>query len=56
MAKALATIRYANIGPGETVTIALMATALNDLEVKLGNILKAYVQASHRKSVDYFES
>ena len=45
MAKAPATITYANIMSRETVRIALMIATLNDLEVKSGNILNAYVQA-----------
>ena len=36
---------YASIVIRETIRIALMIAALNDLEVKLGNILNAYVQA-----------
>ena len=45
MTKALATITYASIVSRETVRIAMMIATLNDLEVKLGNILNAYVQA-----------
>ena len=45
MTEALATITYASIVSRETVRIALMIAALNDLEVKLGDILNAYVQA-----------
>ena len=45
MTKALATITYAIVVSRETVRIVLMIAALNDLEVKLGNILNAYVQA-----------
>ena len=45
MAKAPATIMYASLVSRETVRIALMTAALNDLEVKSGNILIAYVQA-----------
>ena len=33
----------------ETVQIALTIVTLNDLEVKLGNILNAYIQATVRK-------
>ena len=44
MAKALATITYASMVNKETIRIGLMITALNYLEVKLGNILNAYVQ------------
>ena len=45
MTKAPATIMYASLVSRETVRIALMIAALNDLEVKLGNILNAHVQA-----------
>ena len=45
MTKALATIIYASIVSRETVRIVLMIATLNDLEVKSGNILNAYVQA-----------
>ena len=38
-------IAYASIVSRETVRIALMIATLNDLEVKSGNILNAYVQA-----------
>ena len=40
-----ATITYASVVSGQTVRTALMIATLNDLEVKLGNILNAYVQA-----------
>ena len=45
MTEALTTIMYARVVSRETVRIAVMIAALNDLEVKLGNILNAYVQA-----------
>ena len=45
MTKAPATITYASVVSRETVRIALMIATLNDLEVKLENILNAYVQA-----------
>ena len=41
MTNAPATTAYTSIVPGETVRIALMNAALNDLEVKSGNILNA---------------
>ena len=50
--KAPAPIIYASVVLRETVRIAFMIAALNDLEVKSGNILNAYVQAS----VDHFGS
>ena len=43
MTKALATSTYASVMSRKTVRIALMIAALNDLEVKLGNVLNAYV-------------
>ena len=45
MTKAKATVTYANVVSRETVRIAQMMAALNDLEVKSGDILNAYVQA-----------
>ena len=45
MTEAPAIIMYASIVPRETVRIALMIDTLNDLEVKSGNILNAYIQA-----------
>ena len=45
MTKALATIMYASVISRETVRIVLMIAALNDHQVKLGDILNAYVQA-----------
>ena len=45
MTKAPATITYASVMLRGTVRIALMIVALNDLEVKLDNILNAYIQA-----------
>ena len=40
-----ATITYASIVSRETVRMALMIAALNDFEVKSGDILNAYVHA-----------
>ena len=45
MSKAQATIMYASIVSRETLRITWMIATLNDLEVKLGNILNPYVQA-----------
>ena len=42
MTKAPSTIIYATIVSRATVRIALMIAILNDLEVKLGNILSGY--------------
>ena len=44
MAKAQATVTYASVVSRETVIIALMIITLNNLEVKSGDILNAYVQ------------
>ena len=51
MTKALATVMNASVVSRETVKIAWMIAALNDLEVKLGDILNAYVQATDTKKV-----
>ncbi len=40
-----ATITYTSVVLQETVCIALMLVALNDLEVKIGDILNAYITA-----------
>ena len=45
MIKALATVTYASIVLRETVRIALMIATLDDLDVKLGNILNAFVKS-----------
>ena len=49
--KALATITYASIVSKETVKIVLMIAFSNDLEVKSGDILNAYVQAPMTEKV-----
>ena len=51
MTIALTTIKYAIVVLREIVRIALKYFALNDLEVKLGNILNAYVQSPVREKV-----
>ena len=43
MTESLATITYTSVVSREIGRIALMIAALNDIEVKLGNILNAYV-------------
>ncbi len=43
--EAPATITYASIVSRETVHIALLMAALNDLEVKIGDVLSAYITA-----------
>jgi hypothetical protein len=45
MAKAPATITYASVVSRETVHIALLMAALNDLHVKVGDVLNAYITA-----------
>ena len=54
--EALAPITYASILSREAVRIAFIISALNDLEVNLGNILNANVEAPGRIVVDYFWS
>ena len=49
--EAPATIMYASIVSIETVRIALMIAALNDLEVKSGEILNTYVPAQVTENV-----
>ncbi len=43
--KAPATITYASVVSRETVRLALTVAALNDLEVKVGDVLNAYITA-----------
>ena len=43
--KAPATITFASVVSRETVRLALMLAALNDLEVKTGDVLNAYITA-----------
>jgi hypothetical protein len=45
MTNAPATITYASVVSHETVCIALLMAALNDLNVKVGDILNAYITA-----------
>ena len=51
MTKALTTIIYTSIVLRETVSLALVITTLNDLQVKSGNILNVYAQAPVTKKV-----
>ena len=46
-----ATITYASVVSRETVRIALMLAALNDLQVKVGDILNAYITAPVKEKV-----
>ena len=52
MTKMPATIMYASVMSKETVRIALMIAAFNDLKVKSGNILNAYLQGPVTKWKD----
>ena len=51
MTKAQATIRYVSVVSRETARIALIIDILNDLDVKSGDILNAYTQASFTEKV-----
>jgi hypothetical protein len=48
---ASATITYASVVSCEIVCIALLIAALNDLEVKIGNVLNTYITAPVTKKV-----
>ena len=45
MTEAPAAITYASVVSRETVRIALTLAALNDLEVKVGDVMNAYITA-----------
>ncbi len=49
--EAPATITYVSVVSHEKVRIALLMATLNDLEVKIGNVLNAYITASVTKKV-----
>jgi hypothetical protein len=49
--EAPATITDANVVSRETVRIALLMAALNNLEVKVGDVLNAYITAPITKKV-----
>jgi len=49
--KALATITYASVVSQETMHLALTIAALNDLEVKVCNVLNAYITAPVKEKV-----
>jgi hypothetical protein len=51
MTKAPATIRYASVVSCETNFIALLKAALNDLNVKVGDVLNAFITAPITKKV-----
>ena len=50
MTEALSTMTYAGFVSRETVRLALMLAALNDLEVKAGDVLNAYITAPVTKN------
>ena len=51
MTKAPPTITYASVVSRETVCLALTIASLNDLEVKVGDVLNAYITASITEKV-----
>jgi hypothetical protein len=51
MTKAPATITYASVVSHETIQIALLMAALNDLNVKVGDVVNAYITAPITKKV-----
>jgi hypothetical protein len=51
LTKAPATITYASVVSHETVHLALTFVSLNDLEVKVGNVLNAYITAPVKEKV-----
>jgi hypothetical protein len=51
LSKAPATITCASVVSRETVRLALTFASLNDLEVKVGDVLNAYITAPVKKKV-----
>ena len=51
MTSAPATTTYASVMSRETVRLALMLAALNDLEVKVGDVLNAYITAPVKEKI-----
>jgi len=51
LTKAPATITYASVVSHETVHLALTFASLNDLKVKVGNVLNAYITAPVKEKV-----
>ena len=49
--KAPATITYASVVSRETIRITLLMAAINYLEVKVGDVLNAYITAPVTKKV-----
>ncbi len=51
LTKAPVTITYASVVSRETVCLALTFASLNDLKVKVGNVLNAYITAPVKEKV-----
>jgi hypothetical protein len=51
LTKAPATITYASVVSRETMRLALTFASLNDLEVKVGNVLNTYITAPVKEKV-----
>ncbi len=51
LTEAPGTITYASVVSHETVRLALTFASLNDLEVKVGNVLNAYITAPVKEKV-----
>ena len=51
MTEAPASVTYVSVVSKETVRIVLTLAALNDLEVKVGDILNAYITAPCSKNI-----
>ncbi len=51
MTKATATITYASVVSREIVRLALTFASLNDLKVKVGNVLNAYITTPVKEKV-----
>ncbi len=51
LTKAPATITYASVVSRETVRLALTFVSLNDLKVKVGDVLNAYITTPVKKKV-----
>ena len=51
MTTAPASVTYASVVYRETVCIALTLAALNDLEVKCGDVLNAYITAPVKEKI-----
>ncbi len=51
LTQAPATVTYASVVSRETVRLALTFASLNDLEVKVGDVLNAYITAPVKEKV-----